>query len=51
MQNRTLHVRSKLLKQDFGNAKQDYAMVKQDRECLVKAGITIRSANNVLRLI
>ncbi len=44
LQNRTLHVRSGLLKQDSNNTKQDF-----DR--LVAAGLSVRSTNNVLRLL
>lgn len=44
LQNRTLHVRSGLLKQYSGDAKQDF-----DR--LVAAGLSVRATNNVLKLL
>ena len=51
LQNRTLHVRSKLLKQDSHNAKQDSDGVKQDSDRLVAAGLSVRTTNNVLKLL
>ena len=58
LQNRTLHVRSGLLKQDFDNTKQDFEQVKQDSidtkqdfDRLVTAGLSVRATNNVLKLL
>ena len=65
LQNRTLHVRSKLLKQDSDDAKQDCETVKQDCETvkqdsndtrqdfdrLIAAGLSARTTNNVLKLL
>lgn len=58
LQNRTLHVRSKLLKQDSYNVKQDCETVKQDSDGakqdfdrLIAAGLSVRTTNNVLKLL
>ena len=58
LQNRTLHVRSGALKQDPADVKQDSAVIKQDSnnakqdfDRLVAAGLSVRSTNNVLRLL
>ena len=50
LQNRTMHV-SGTLKQDSESVKQDFSGVKQDLDVLTKAGIPIRSANNIVKLI
>ena len=58
LQNRTLHVRGVLLKQDSDNAKQDFKQVKQDcattkqdSDRLVAAGLSARTTNNALKLL
>lgn len=57
LQNRTIHISGALKqnfetpKQDFELAKQDSADVKQDFDALTKTGISVRSANNIIRLI
>ena len=51
LQNRTLHVSGKIVKQDFENAKQDSKAAKQDFNRLTGAGISVRTTNNVLRLL
>ena len=57
LQNRTMHIRGEF-KQDSGSAKQDFEAVKQDLndlkqdfDRLTNAGISVRSANNILKLI
>ena len=50
LQNRTMHV-SGTLKQDSKSVKQDFPDVKQDFDALTRAGIPIRSAKNVVKLI
>ena len=65
LQNRTMHISGKLVKQDSDDLKQDsegvkqdsddlkqdFERVKQDSERLVAAGISVRSSNNVLKLL
>lgn len=51
LQNRTLHVSGKIVKQDLEDAKQDSETVKQDFDRLTGAGISVRTTNNVLRLL
>ena len=51
LQNRTLHMSGKIVKQDFENAKQDSKTAKQDFNRLTGAGISVRTTNNVLRLL
>lgn len=57
LQNRTMHISgalkqdSKSTKQDSATAKQDSVNVKQDFDALIKAGISVRTANNVIKLI
>ena len=58
LQNRTLHIRSGLLKQDSSDGKQDLPEIKQDSnnvkqdfDRLVAARLSVRSTNNVLRLL
>ena len=50
LQNRTMHVRG-ILNQDFDGAKQDSETLKQDFDQLTGAGISVRTANNVLKLL
>ena len=50
LQNRTMHV-SDILKQDSKTEKQGFTCAKQDFDVLTKAGISVRSANNVVKLI
>ena len=50
LKNRALHI-SGQLKQDFDETKQDFKDVKQDFDRLTSAGISVRTANNVLRLL
>ena len=51
LQNRTLHVSGKIVKQDFEDVKQDSEIAKQDFDRLTGAGISVRTTNNVLRLL
>ena len=51
LQNRTLHVSEKIVKQDFEDAKQDSETAKQDFDRLTGSGISVRTTNNVLRLL
>ena len=51
LQNRTLHVSGKIVKQDFEDVKQDSETVKQDFDRLTGSGISVRTTNNVLRLL
>ena len=51
LQNRTLHASGKIAKQDYENAKQDSETVKQDFDRLTGSGISVRTTNNVLRLL
>lgn len=57
LHNRTMHISGTLkqdsasAKQDSGKMKQDSGSIKQDFEALTKAGISVRSANNVLKLM
>ena len=57
LQNRTMHISgafkqdSDIVKQDFGAAKQDSAEIKQDFDKLTSAGISVRSTNNILKLM
>ena len=50
LQNRTMHI-SGALKQDSEPAKQDSAEIKQDFDKLTSAGISVRSTNNILKLM
>ena len=50
MQNRTMHI-SKAFKQDFEEVKQDSKSAKQDFDRLIAAGISVRSTNNILKLL
>lgn len=50
MQNRTMHI-SKAFKQDFEEVKQDSKSAKQDFDRLIAAGISVRSTNNILKLM
>ena len=57
LQNRALHI-SGVLKQDSESAKQDFETVnrdsveiKQDFDKLISAGISVRSTNNIIKLI
>ena len=50
LQNRTMHI-SGTLKQDYNAAKQDSAEIKQDFDKLTSAGISVRSTNNILKLM
>ena len=58
LKNRTMHISGELSKQDYRTAKQDsddikqdFKTVKQDFDCLAAAGISIRTTNNVLKLL
>ncbi len=57
LQNRTMHINGtlkqdhKTVKQDFNDTKQDSCDTKQDFDALTKAGISVRSANNAVKLI
>ena len=58
LRNRALHISGQLAKQDFGDAKQDFDDPKQDFDDhkpdfdrLSSAGISVRTANNVLKLL
>ena len=57
LQNRTMHISgvlkqdSETVKQDFEAAKQDFAVIKQDFDRLTSAGISVRSTNNIIKLI
>lgn len=51
LQNKTLHISGKIVKQDFEDVKQDSKTVKQDFDRLTGAGISVRTTNNVLRLL
>jgi len=57
LHNRTMHISGTLkqdsasAKQDSGKMKQDSGSIKQDFDALTKAGISVRSANNVLKLM
>lgn len=50
LQNRTMHI-SGALKQDSEPVKQDFTAVKQDFDKLTSAGISVRSTNNIIKLI
>ncbi len=50
LQNRTMHI-SGVLKQDSEFFKRDSTDAKQDFNALAKAGISIRTANNVIKLM
>lgn len=50
LQNRTMHI-SSALKQDSEPVKQDFKAVKQDFDKLTSAGISVRSTNNIIKLI
>ena len=50
LQNRTMHI-SGALKQDSEPVKQDFNAVKQDFDKLTSAGISVRSTNNIIKLI
>ena len=50
LQNRTMHI-SGALKQDSEPVKQDFKVVKQDFDKLTSAGISVRSTNNIIKLI
>ena len=50
LHNRELHIRG-ALKQDSKATKQDCKPVKQDFDRLTSAGISVRSTNNILKLI
>ena len=50
LQNRTMHI-SGVFKQDSKGAKQDAIDVKQDFDKLTSAGVSVRSSNNILKLI
>lgn len=50
LQNRTMHI-SGALKQDSEPVKQDFKAVKQDFDKLTSAGISVRSTNNIIKLI
>ena len=57
LQNRTMHISGALkqdsepAKQDFEAVKQDSTEIKQDFDKLTSAGISVRSTNNILKLI
>ena len=57
LQNRTMHISGALkqdfeaVKQDFETVKQDSAEIKQDFDKLTNAGISVRSTNNILKLM
>ena len=58
LSNRTMHVSGLLAKQDLGDIKQDSGEIKQDHkttkqdfERLVASGLSVRSTNNVLKLL
>ncbi len=57
LQNRTMHISGALkqdsgsTKQDFETVKQDSAEIKQDFDKLTGAGISVRSTNNILKLM
>lgn len=57
LQNRTMHISgafkqdSEPVKQDFKVVKQDSAEIKQDFDKLTSAGISVRSTNNIIKLI
>ena len=50
LHNRTMHI-SGALEQDSNTIKQDSGSVKQDFDWLTSAGISVRSTNNILKLI
>ena len=50
LHNRTMHI-SGALKQDSEIVKQDSADIKQDFDKLTSAGVSVRSTNNILKLI
>lgn len=50
LQNRAMHI-SGALKQDSEPVKQDFKAVKQDFDKLTSAGISVRSTNNIIKLI
>ncbi len=50
LQNRTMHI-SGALKQGSKSAKQDSAEIKRDFDKLTGAGISVRSTNNILKLM
>lgn len=50
LKNRTMHISGEL-KQVFEPAKQDSARTKQDFDRLTGAGLSVRSANNVIKLL
>ena len=50
LQNRTMHI-SGAIKQDSEPVKQDFKAVKQDFDKLTSAGISVRSTNNIIKLI
>ena len=50
LQNRTMHISGRL-KQDSESVKQDSAEIKQDFDKLTSAGISVRSTNNILKLM
>ncbi|MCR4661874.1 MAG: Fic family protein [Clostridia bacterium] len=51
LHNRELHIRNRLLKQDYNDIKQDLGHAKQDFDRLVEAGLSVRTTNNVLKLL
>lgn len=57
LQNRTMHINgepkqnSKSVKQDFEAVKQDSIDLKQDFDRLTNVGISVRSTNNILKLL
>lgn len=57
LQNRTMHISgtlkqdSEAVKQDFNDVKQDSIEIKQNFDKLTSAGISVRSTNNILKLI
>ena len=57
LQNRTMHISGALkqdsesAKQDFETTKQDSFDIKQDFDKLTSAGISVRSTNNIIKLI
>ncbi len=50
LQNRTMYIRNRF-KQDCEDVKQDFKDAKQDFDRLVKAGISVRTTNNIIKLI
>lgn len=50
LQNRAMHI-SGALKQDSEPVKQDFKAAKQDFDKLTSAGISVRSTNNIIKLI